>query len=66
MGHPYYERQMTRKELKDLVDSAYNGLEVAQLLLDRKPPVREGLLHTVLEDVHYKTRKIALEFCAYK
>ena len=55
---------LSRKEVKDLVDSAYNGLEVAQMLLERKPPVREGLLHTVLEDVYYKTQKIALEFCA--
>jgi len=57
-------KRLTRKEVKDLVDSAYNGLEVAQLLLERKPPIREGLLHTVLEDVHFKTQKIALEFCA--
>jgi len=57
-------KRLTRKEVKDLVDSAYNGLEVAQILLERKPPIREGLLHTVLEDVHFKTQKIALEFCA--
>ncbi len=54
---------LSRKELKDLVDSAKNGLEVAEILLARQPQCRDGLLHTVLEDVYYKTQKIALEYC---
>ena len=57
-------QQLSRERLKDLVDSSKNGLEVAEILLRMKPPCREGLLHTVLEDVHYKTQKIVLEFCA--
>ena len=57
-------QQLSRSHLKDLVESAKNGLEVAEILLKLQPQCREGLLHTVLEDVHYKTQKIALEFCA--
>jgi len=57
-------QQLSREHLKDLVNSSKNGLEVAEILLKMKPPCREGLLHTVLEDVHYKTQMIALEFCA--
>lgn len=56
--------QLSRSHLKDLVESAKNGLEVAEILLKLQPQCREGLLHTVLEDVHYKTQKIALEYCA--
>ena len=54
---------LSREHLKDLVESAKNGLEVAEILLARQPQCREGLLHTVLEDVYYKTQKIALEYC---
>ena len=54
---------LSRNHLKDLVESAKNGLEIAEMLLNRQPPCREAWLHTILEDVHYKTQKIVLEFC---
>ena len=57
-------QQLSREHLKGLVESSKNGLEVAEILLRMKPPCREGLLHTILEDVHCKTQKIVLEFCA--
>jgi len=57
---------ISRKELEALIDSSANGLEVAKILLKKQPACRDGLLHTVLEDVAVKVQKIALDFCAYE
>jgi len=61
------KKKLTDKELKDLLGSAINGLEVARILLNLEPEKFEqkGYIHTVLEDAYEKVQKIALEYCAY-